>query len=85
MAVIQTTMRGTVELLPASRIQSDPAPPLITASNVQDAIEQLAAGAFVPPAITPTPVNVAMSPYTVPATVYLLEVDTSGGAAAAVV
>jgi hypothetical protein len=32
------------------------------------------------PAITPTPVNFAMSPYAVSPNDYLLEVDTSGGA-----
>lgn len=56
----------------------------ITPNNVQDAIEavqaNVVAAGLVPPAIVPTPVNFAMSPYTVQSTDYLLEVDTSGGA-----
>lgn len=49
----------------------------ITATNVQDAIDETAAE---PPAITPTPVDFADSPYTVPANVSYLAVNTSGGA-----
>jgi hypothetical protein len=56
----------------------------ITATDVQTAIQQvqanIVAAALVPPAIVPTAVNFAMSPYTILATDYLLEVDTSGGA-----
>ena len=56
----------------------------VTPNNVQDAIEavqaNVVAAALVPPAIVPTAVNFAMSPYTVLSTDYLLEVDTSGGA-----
>lgn len=56
----------------------------VTPNNVQDAIEAVqanvvAAGA-VPAALVPTPVNFAMSPYTVLPTDYLLEVDSTGGA-----
>lgn len=56
----------------------------VTPNNVQDAIEavqaNVVAAALVPPAIVPTAVNFAMSPYTVQSTDYLLEVDTTGGA-----
>lgn len=49
----------------------------ISATNVQDAIEEAASS---PPAIVPTAVNFGMSPYTVLATDNFLAVDTSGGA-----
>lgn len=56
----------------------------VTARDVQTALEQIEAqviaNAASPPAIVPTSVNFAMSPYTIQATDYLLEVDTTGGA-----
>jgi hypothetical protein len=56
----------------------------ITSTDVQSALQELQSeiisGSVTPPAIVPTAVNFAMSPYTVLPTDYLLEVDTTGGA-----
>lgn len=83
MSTIQTDMRDRLEWMQASRIPYE-ASTSIAADNVQDAIEavqaNIVAGSAVPPAIVPTPVTFAMSPYTVQPTDYLLEVDTTGGA-----
>ena len=83
MSTIQTDMRDRLEWMQASRIPYEPSAGVI-ADNVQDAIEavqsNVAAGAVKPPAITPTVVTFAMSPYTVLPTDYLLEVDSTGGA-----
>lgn len=66
----------------AVNISYDPSPG-VPANDVQEAIEDLqaniVAAAGTPPAIVPTAVNFAMSPYTVQPTDYLLEVDTTGG------
>ena len=55
-----------------------------TATDVQRAIDILAAlvalNNTTPPSITPTTVNFAQSPYTMLATDYIIEVDTTGGA-----
>jgi hypothetical protein len=83
MPTIQTDMRETLDWMTARRIRYEPQA-AIAATNVQDAIQavqaNVVAAASSPPAIVPTAVNFAMSPYTVLATDYLLEVDTSGGA-----
>lgn len=81
MGVVRTDLRDT---RPSAReISYSPVSPL-TARNVQNAIEQVqaevVANALKPPAIVPTLVTFAMSPYTVLATDYLLLVDTAGGA-----
>lgn len=73
MTIIATDMRSTVEA--ARRIRFEPSA-LITATNVQDAIQQSAAISVV----TPTAVTFAMSPYTVLPTDRVLLVNTSGGA-----
>lgn len=58
----------------------------LTATNVEDAINQVATLALnppaptVPPSITPTSVNFAMSPYTALPTDYILLVDSTAGA-----
>lgn len=82
MALIQTDLRFR-PVAAAANVSYEPTAPL-TAVNVQDALDQIqaeiAAAVVSPPAIVPTAVNFAMSPYTVLATDYLLEVDTSGGA-----
>lgn len=61
----------------------------LTATNVEDAINQAAAiataAATSPPSITATSVNFAMSPYTVLPTDYLLLVDSTAGAVSIVV
>ena len=81
MSIVSTDLRQTRQS--AREISYSPAAP-ITAYTVQNAIEQvqaeIAAGSVKPPAIVPTAVTFAMSPYTVLATDYLLDVDTSGGA-----
>lgn len=81
MSTITTDMRETRES--ARRIRYEPSGTIIS-TNVQEAIEELeadiVASGSTPPAITPTAVNFAMSPYTVQPTDYLLEVDTTGGA-----
>jgi len=81
MAIVQTDLRAT---RPSAReISYSPVGPL-TAYTVQGAIEQLQAeittSSVTPPAIAPKTITFAMSPYTVLATDYLLDVDTSGGA-----
>lgn len=81
MSTMTTDMRETREA--ARRLRYEPSAG-ISATNVQTAIEavqaNVVAGPVVPPAIVPTAVNFAMSPYTVQSTDYLLEVDTTGGA-----
>lgn len=83
MSTIRTDMRENMEWLPATRVPFE-ASGGVVAYNVQDAIEvvqgNIAAGAATPPAIVPTAVNFAMSPYTVQPTDYLLEVDSTAGA-----
>lgn len=80
MSQMVTDMRETRES--ARRLRFEPSAS-ITATNVQTAIDAVAAAAVVaagtPPAIVPKAVNFAMSPYTVLPTDYLLEVDTTGG------
>lgn len=82
MSVVTTDLRIR-PVLAARSVSYSPAAPL-TAVSVQGAIEQLQAeittGSATPPAIVPTSVTFAMSPYTVQPTDYLLEVDTTGGA-----
>jgi hypothetical protein len=82
MSVVQTDLRVR-PIAAAADISYLPAPPL-TSNNVQDVIEELQAeivlGGATPPAIVPTAVTFAQSPYTVLPTDYLLEVDTTGGA-----
>lgn len=63
----------------AQNISYQPTAP-ITADNVQDAIEQVAALAVSAPGYTPTVVTFAMSPYTPLITDTYLLVDTSAGA-----
>lgn len=72
MTVIATDMRSTVET--ARRIRYEPASP-ITATNVQDAIQQAIALSV----LVATAVTVAMSPYTVLPTDRVLLVNTSAG------
>jgi hypothetical protein len=83
MAVVDTDMGLRLFKESARRIRFEPASP-ITATNVQQAIEQVQAQAVIaqttPPTITPTVVTFAMSPYAVISTDYLLEVNTTGGA-----
>ena len=82
MSVVQTDLRIS-PVAAAWNVSYEPSPG-VNEVNVQDAIEavqaNVVAAAAVPPAIVPTAVNFAMSPYTVLATDYLLEVDTTGGA-----
>lgn len=73
MSVIKTSLRVTRER--AGQVRFYPIQ-LITATNVQDAITQVAAATTIP---NPTPVTVAMSPYVPLVTDTLLMVDTSGG------
>lgn len=86
MSIVKTNLR--VRPIEAARDISYAPTAGIAPNNVQDAIETVQANvvaaaalaAVTPPAIVPTAVNFAMSPYTVLATDYLLEVDTTGGA-----
>jgi hypothetical protein len=82
MSVIQTDLRVN-PVAAARNVSYAPTAPL-TAITVQAAIDQLqgeiTVGSVTPPAIVPTPVTFAQSPYTVLSTDYLLEVDTTGGA-----
>ena len=80
MAVIKTDVR---EQRPnAKRERYMPVAPL-TATNVEDAINQLQANINVatttPPTITATTVNFAQSPYTVLSSDFILEVDPTAG------
>lgn len=77
MAVVRTDLRTTRQR--AKEIAYYPTSTL-TGRNVQDAIDQLAASSMKPPAIVPTPISFANSPYTVLPTDYLILVDTAGGA-----
>jgi hypothetical protein len=82
MSVIQTDLR--VNPVAAARNISYAPSAGVVAIDVQHAIEAVQANAIAPStspsAIVPTPVTFAQSPYTVLATDYLLEVDTTGGA-----
>jgi hypothetical protein len=86
MSVIQTDLRVN-PIAAARNVSYDPSPS-VAAIDVQHAIETVqanlvaavAVASVTPPAIVPTAVNFAMSPYTVLATDYLLEVDSTGGA-----
>ena len=79
---IQTDLGTTESQMDAKRIVFQAVAPL-TATNVEDAINQVQANTTIastmPPTITPTTVNFAQSPYTVLASDYQLEVDTTGG------
>jgi hypothetical protein len=81
MSLVRTNLRNTRER--ADQIRFYPAA-TVSATNVQKAIEEVESDAIAaatsPPAITPTSVNFAMSPYTILPTDYLILVDTSGGA-----
>lgn len=81
MSVVKTDLRDTRQR--AKEIAYYPTSTL-TGRNVQDAIDQVQAAVVVnsakPPAIVPTSISFASSPYTVLATDYLILVDTSGGA-----
>lgn len=78
--LVQTDLR-TRPIAAAQDISYDPTAPL-TATNVQDAIEQVQAEVAVlgTPGYTPTVVTFAMSPYTPVITDTVLLVDTTGGA-----
>lgn len=78
--LVQTDLR-TRPIAAAQDISYDPTAPL-TATNVQDAIEQVQAEFAVlgTPGYTPTVVTFAMSPYTPVITDTVLLVDTTGGA-----
>lgn len=73
MALVKTDLGNTKES--AKRLRFEPFGS-ISATNVQDAIEEAASS---PPVVTETAVNFAASPYTVPVTATFLAVDTSGG------
>lgn len=75
MTQVSTDLRQTRES--AKRIRFEPAG-AITATNVQDAIQQ--AGSIAGGVIVPTAVTVAMSPYTVLPSDRVLLVNTSAGA-----
>src|SRR5688572_20269920 len=81
MPVIQTDLR--IRPIAAAHDISYAPSAGVLAIDVQNAIEDVQAnvvtGSVTPPAIVPTAVNFAMSPYTVLPTDYLLEVDTTGG------
>lgn len=81
MSVVQTDLRNTRQR--AKEIYYGPTGGL-TALTVQDAIDALQAevntGSVTPPAIVAKLINTVLSPYTVLATDYILEVDTAGGA-----
>lgn len=78
--LVQTDLR-TRPIAAAQDISYDPTAPL-TATNVQDAIEQVQAEVAVlgTPGYNPTVVTFAMSPYTPVITDTVLLVDTTGGA-----
>lgn len=80
MTVMKTDVRETRR--DAKRERYMPVAPL-TATNVEDAINQLqqniTTAATTPPTITATTVNFAQSPYTVQSTDFILEVDPTGG------
>lgn len=82
MSIVQTDLR-VFPVAMAREVSYEPSAG-VAAIDVQNAIQavqaNVVAAALVPPAIVPTAVNFAMSPYTVLATDYLLEVDTTGGA-----
>ena len=77
--LVKTDLRTLRESARAIRFYPVPG---IDATNVQDAIEDVATGGggTSPPSLTPTAVNAAMSPYAVLPTDYLILVDCSGGA-----
>lgn len=74
MTTIGTDLRVTVESARRIRYESGSG---ILATNVQDAIEEVATS---PPSVSPTDVNFALSPYAVTTSDTVLWVDTSGGA-----
>lgn len=78
--LVQTDLR-TRPIAAAQNISYDPTAPL-TATNVQNAIEQVQAEVAVlgTPGYNPTVVTFAMSPYTPVITDTVLLVDTTGGA-----
>lgn len=80
--IVTTDLR--IRPILAARDVSYAPTPGVTPNNTQDAIEavqaNVVAASAVPAAPIPTPVNFAMSPYTVLSTDYLLEVDSTGGA-----
>lgn len=77
MAIVTTDLRNTrqaaheISFLPGGSI---------SATNVQDAIDEVAAAAIAAPGYTPRVVTFAMSPYTPVLTDTVLLVDTTGGA-----
>ena len=81
MTVVKTDVR--VPISHARRIPFAPAGGMVS-RDVENAILEANANAAVaastPPTIAATSVNFAASPYTVQASDYVLEVDTSGGA-----
>lgn len=77
MPIVRTDLRDTRQR--AKEIAYYPSSTLITGRNVQDALDQAAANDAKPPAIIPTNISVANSPYAVQSTDYLIMVDTSGG------
>lgn len=74
MTTVRTDLGNTKESARRERFEPTGS---ITQTNVQKAIEQAASQ---PPAVVPTTVDFAASPYTVLATDTYLYVDTSGGA-----
>jgi hypothetical protein len=74
MPQIHTNLRTTRES--ARQLRFEPTGP-VTQTDVQKAIEQVST---TPQAISATSIAVADSPYTVPASVSVLYVDSSGGA-----
>lgn len=76
MSIVKTDLRVTRER--AKQLRYYPVLPL-TATNVQDAIDQVAAGALPGPGST-VAVTAAMSPYTPAANITLLLVDSTAGA-----
>lgn len=77
MSIVVTDLRNTRQR--ARELAYYPSAPGITARDVQGAIDQAAANASAPPAIVPTRISVANSPYAVQPTDYLILVDTAGG------
>lgn len=81
MSIVKTDLRVTRER--AAQLRYYPSSG-ITATNVQDAIEEVEADVVAadtsPPSITPTAVDFAMSPYAILPADYLILVDCSGGA-----
>lgn len=76
MSIVKTDLRVTRER--AAQLRYYPSSG-ITATNVQDAIEEAMAAGIAPPAYTPTVVTFAMSPYAPVLSDTVLLVDSSGG------